>query len=105
MKFFFRTSLIRVKGSQTARCQLSQQEKLRGMDCMKYDVFNPFTAKCGQRQISTKFPNIVSYNFDKQIASCESKGRELSFKWLHHGISSTDSKVSHLTKLYQTFWQ
>ena len=27
------------------------------------------------------------------MASCESKGRELSFEWSHHRISSTDSKV------------
>ena len=26
------------------------------------------------------------------MASCESKGRELSFEWSHHRISSTDSK-------------
>ena len=28
-----------------------------------------------------------------KIASCESTGRELSFEWSHHRISSTDSKV------------
>ena len=28
-----------------------------------------------------------------KIASCESTGRELSFEWWHHRISSTDSKV------------
>ena len=55
--------------------------------------FNPFTAKCGQRKISTKFPNYISENFDKQIASCESTGRELSFEWSHHRIMSADSKV------------
>ena len=32
-------------------------------------------------------------NFEKQIVSCESTGRELSFEWSHHRISSTDSKV------------
>ena len=56
-------------------------------------VLNPFTAKCGQRQISSKFPNFIFSNFDKQIASCESTGRELSFEWSHHRMSSTDSKV------------
>ena len=56
-------------------------------------LFNPFTAKCGQRQISTKFPNFIFQNFDKQIASCESTGRELSFEWSHHRIMSADSKV------------
>ena len=53
----------------------------------------PFTAKCGQRPISTKFPNFIFYNFDKQIASCESTDRELSFEWSHHRISSAGSKV------------
>ena len=32
-------------------------------------------------------------NFEKQMASCESTGRELSFEWSHHRISSIDSKV------------
>ena len=27
------------------------------------------------------------------MASCESIGRELSFEWLHHRISSIESKV------------
>ena len=27
------------------------------------------------------------------MASCVRTGRELSFEWSHHGISSTDSKV------------
>ena len=43
-------------------------------------AINPFTAKCDQRQISSKFQNFIFYNFDKQIASCESTGRELSFE-------------------------
>ena len=29
----------------------------------------------------------------QQIASCESTGRELSFEWSYHRISSIDSKV------------
>ena len=32
-------------------------------------------------------------NFDKEIASCEITGRELSFEWSHHRIMSADSKV------------
>ena len=55
--------------------------------------FNPFTAKCSQRQISTRFPNFILSNFEKQIAPCVSSGREVSFEWSHHRISSTDSKV------------
>ena len=42
-------------------------------------------------------PNLqisFSKNFDKQIASCESTGRELSFEWSHHRILSIDSKVT-----------
>ena len=54
---------------------------------------NPFTAKCGQRLIPTRFTNFIFENFEKQIASRESTDRELSFEWSHHRISSTDSKV------------
>ena len=57
------------------------------------ESINPFTAKCSQRQISTRFPNFILYNFEKQIVPCVSAGRELSFEWSHHMISSTDSKV------------
>ena len=53
----------------------------------------PFTAKFSQKQISTKFRNFISWNFVKQIAPCVSTGRELSFEWSHHRISSTGSKV------------
>ena len=28
-----------------------------------------------------QFPNLISSKFEKQIASCESTGRELSFEW------------------------
>ena len=51
-------------------------------------LFNPFTAKCSRRKIPTKFPNFIFLNFEKQIASCESTDRELSFEWSHHRISS-----------------
>ena len=54
---------------------------------------NPFTAKLSQRQISTKFPHFILWNFEKQIASCVSTGRELLFEWSHHKILSTESKV------------
>ena len=33
------------------------------------------------------------FNFEKQMTSCKSTGRELSFEWSHHRISSIDSKV------------
>ena len=42
-------------------------------------------------------PNLqisFSKNFDKQIASCESTDRELSFEWSHHRILPIDSKVT-----------
>ena len=55
--------------------------------------FNPFTAKCSQRKISTRFPNFILSNFEKQIAPCVSTDREVSFEWSHDRISSTDSKV------------
>ena len=70
-------------------------------------LLNPFTAKCGQRQVSTKFPNFIFQNCEKQMALCESTGRELSFEWSHHRISSADSKVRlALQTLHQTaLWQ
>ena len=58
-----------------------------------YRHINPFTAKFSQKQISTKFPNFILWNFEKQIAPCESTVRELSFEWSRHRIWSTDSKV------------
>ena len=62
-------------------------------------VLNPFTAKCGQRQISSKFPNFIFSNFDKQIASCESTGRELSFEWdiIGFRLQSQKLKLPHKT--------
>ena len=51
-------------------------------------AFNPFTAKCGQMQISTKVPNFIFKYFEKQMASCESIGREISFEWSDHRILS-----------------
>ena len=35
----------------------------------------------------------------KQIVACESTGKEVLFEWSHHMISSTDSKVMHLSML------
>ena len=57
-----------------------------------WELINPFTAKFSQKQISTKCPNFILWNFEKQIAPCVSTGRELSFEWSYHRISSTDSK-------------
>ena len=54
---------------------------------------NPFTAKFSQRQISTKFPHFILWNFEKQIAPCVSTGRELLFEWSLHRILSKESKV------------
>ena len=47
----------------------------------------PFTAKCGQRQ------NVTKKIAFKQIAPCESTGREILFEWPLHKILSSDSKV------------
>ena len=57
------------------------------------ELLNPFTAKFSRKQISTKFPHFILWNFEKQIAPCVSTGRELSFEWSHHRILSTESKV------------
>ena len=52
------------------------------------------TAKFSQKQILTKFPNFLLWNSEKEIAFCESTGRELPFEWPHHRILSADSKVT-----------
>ena len=51
-------------------------------------------AKFSQKQILTKFPNFLLWNSKKEIAFCESTGRELSFEWPQHRILSADSKVT-----------
>ena len=56
-------------------------------------TLNPFSAKCGQGENSTKIHEFRFVKFWKQIAPFESTGREVSFEWLHHRILSTDSKV------------
>ena len=56
-------------------------------------IINPFSAKCRQGQTSTKVPKFRFVKFWKQIAPFESTSREVSFKWSHHRILSTDSKV------------
>ena len=51
---------------------------------------NPFTAKCSQKQISTKFANFRFVKFWKTNSTmCEYRQRAFIS---HHGISSTDSK-------------
>ena len=52
------------------------------------------TAKFRQKQTLTKFPNFLLWNSEKEIAFCESTGRELSFEWSQHRILSSDSKVT-----------
>ena len=44
-------------------------------------------------KIQQKIPNFILWNLEKQVAPCVSTGRELSFEWSHHRVSSTDSKV------------
>ena len=61
--------------------------------CRVFCSVNPFSAKCGQGQNSTKVPKFCFAKFWKQIASFESTSREVSFEWSHHRILSTDSKV------------
>ena len=70
-------------------------------------MFNPFTAKFSQKQILTKFPNFMLWKLGKQMASCESRGRELSFEWSHRRILSTDWKVrvTLQNNLHQALWQ
>ena len=56
-------------------------------------AINPFSAKCGQGQNSTKIPKFCLVKFWKQILPFESGGRKVSFEWSHHRILFTDSKV------------
>ena len=42
---------------------------------------------------------------ENQIAPCKSTGRELSFEWSHHRISSTDSKVRAILQNSIKLWQ
>ena len=55
-------------------------------------------------QLTLSLPNVakgklrpnfhISFSkISKQIAPCESTGKELLFEWSHHRISSADSKV------------
>ena len=60
---------------------------------MSVQTINPFSAKCGQGQNSTKIHKFRFVKFWKQIAPFVSRGREVLFEWLHHRILSTDSKV------------
>ena len=46
------------------------------------------TAKFSQKQILTKFPNLILWNFEKEITFCESTGRYLS-----HSPSKTPSST------------
>ena len=60
---------------------------------MSVQTINPFSARCGQGQNSTKIHKFRFVKFWKQIAPFVSRGREVLFEWLHHRILSTDSKV------------
>ena len=55
--------------------------------------FNQSKARPRSGSDTSSLWNFISWNFVKQIAPCVSTGRELSFEWSHHRISSTDSKV------------
>ena len=65
----------------------------RGLIVSRTTTFNPFSAKRRQGQNSTKIPKFRFVKFWKQIALFESRSREVSFEWSHHGILSTDSKT------------
>ena len=44
-------------------------------------------------KIPQKIPNSILWNFEKQLAPCVSMGREVSFEWSLHRVSSTDSNL------------
>ena len=62
--------------------------------------FSPklLTPSSGQTKNSQKILNFIFSNPTKQTVPCETTAEEVSFEWLHHRISSTDSKVR--TTLY-----
>ena len=58
------------------------------------NALKPFTARFSQEQISSKVSIFfILWNFEKQIAQCESTTEEVSFEWSHHKISSADLRV------------
>ena len=46
-----------------------------------------------QSKFRAKFSNFFFWNFEKQIAQCDSTTEEVSFEWSHHKISSADVRV------------
>ena len=55
-------------------------------------LFNPFTAKFSQKQVSTKFPNFIFVKFRK-TNSTKQKSFHLNGHIIMRKISSADSKV------------
>ena len=51
-------------------------------------------------QNSSKIPNFILQNIEKQMTPCKSTAEEVSFEWSHHRISSTDSKVRTALHVY-----
>ena len=69
-------------------------EKIAVGHSSDWKSFNPFTAKCGQRQNSIKNPKFHFVKFWKTSSSTMWKYRLRGFiDWLQHRILSTDSKV------------
>ena len=64
-----------------------------GRDIPSCDVLNLSLQNVAKGKIRQKIPNFILWNFEKQVAPCVSTGREVSFKWSLHWVSSTASKV------------
>ena len=82
-------------------------EKIAVGHSSDWKSFNPFTAKCGQRQNSIKNPKFHFVKFWKTSSSTMWKYRLRGFiDWLQHRILSTDSKVraTFNTKLHYSLW-
>ena len=65
--------------------------------CLKLENFGPFLTlslpNVAKGKLQQKIPNFILQNLEKQVASCVSTGREVSFEWSLHRVSSKDSKV------------
>ena len=64
-----------------------------GIDISHCSVFTLSLPNVSKGQIRQKIPNSILRNFEKQVAPCVSTGREVSFEWSLHRVSTTNSKV------------
>ena len=49
-----------------------------------YAIINPLPSKRANVKNSSKIPNFILQNIEKQMVPCKSTAEEVSFQWLHH---------------------